>query len=180
MPAYIHQIHIDWHVADMPPELLPVIAKGNDRLDSTDHTVMTFEQQLRALAAANPGLVVDALIDDGYNSYVLLRARGGDVTTTGIEEWPEGATGPVDLPYDDLPDVGDDDFETYYNSESELRAAIANVRGSGGCVVEAGNDRFVVEGRADGATATKLVVLTQPALVAHPLPRTYEPPPRAG
>ena len=208
MPAYLHLIRIDLYVHATPEALHPVLAAGHAELDSTDHTQDTFTKRLETIAAAHPELVIDALIDNGYNSFVLLRARRGRVETLAIEERPEGATGSVELPYDELAtvtlgrdhdeiaamleDLGeelepDEDvtLPTVYPTEAELRAVVervaaATVEGGGRFVATAsGGARFLVELAPDRGRVTKLTVVTEPALVAKLLLADYPPAPAA-
>ncbi len=206
MPAYIHFIRIDMHVDETPAGLHPVLAEVNDDLDSTDHTLDTFTERLERHASAHPGLIVDALIDDGYNGFALLRARGRRVQVQPIDERPEGATGPVELPYDDLASVtigrdreaiaellaelGEEledplTLPTHYDSEQQLRALVERVAtatigsGGGAFIAEAGGTRFLVEVAAGRGHVAKLVVATEPELFARLMRGDYTPAPAA-
>jgi uncharacterized small protein (TIGR04563 family) len=206
MPAHIHLIRIDVHVDEAPPALQPILAEVHEDLDSTNHTLRTFTEGLELHAAAHPELVVDALIDDGYNGFTLLRARGGRVEVQQVEERPEGASDPVNLPYDQLATVtigrdreaitamldelGEEledplTLPTLYDSEDQLRAFVHRVAaaaigsGGGSFIAEAGDARFMVEIAAGRSRVAKLVVVTEPELFARLMRGDYAPAPAA-
>lgn len=203
MPAYIRLIRIDLHVDETPPALHPVLAEVHQDLDSTDHTLDSFRERLELHAAAHPELVVDALIDNGYNAFALLRARGGRVEVQAVEERPEGATDRVELPYDDLATVTigrdreaigallaeldtelDDpvDLPTVYDSEAQLRALIERVAaaassGGGSFIAETVEARFLVDVAPGRGFVARLVVVTEPELFDRLLRADYTPAP---
>jgi uncharacterized small protein (TIGR04563 family) len=177
MPQYLGLVRIDWHVAETPPELQPVLGDVNARLDSTHHTFETFEDELAAIASEQPRLVAEMLIDDGWRHYHLYRLERGKVTPLALDERPEDAPAtPIDLPYDDV--VGD--LELEYDDEAELRetvtrAAAANEQGS--FVAEVGDDRFLVEIEAGRARVRKLVFVGHHELAERLLRCDYPSPP---
>ncbi|MEO8844100.1 MAG: hypothetical protein ABI591_02685 [Kofleriaceae bacterium] len=174
MPAFIDLIRIDWHLPDTPDHLQEAIVLAHARCTGRDHTLETVVRDLSAAVAAHPELVVDALVDTGYNSFALLHARGGSVKQVAVVELPEGETDPVELPYDDLPF----DLEPSYASEAALSDALAALAPTeaGSCVVTAGEDRFLVEVTPESWRIRKLVVASEPALVARLLRGDYAEP----
>jgi hypothetical protein len=178
VPAHIDLIRIDWHLAETPVELHGAISQAHARCTGTDHTFDTVREQLAKAVAGNPGLVADALVDSGYNSFVLLRARDGVVHETPVVEIPEGLSSPIDLPYDDCPF----DVDLSYGTEDALREAVEGIAPSepGRFVATAGHDRFLVEVTPEEWRLHKLVAVTEPALFARLWHERYPEPKRAG
>ena len=206
MPAYIHFIRIDMHVDEQPPELRLLLTEVNLDLDSTEHTLQTFTERLEKHATAHPKLIIDALIDDGYDAFALLRARGGHVKVQHIKELPEGATQPMELPYDNLASVtigrdreaiaallaelGEEledplTLPTNFDSEEQLRGLVERVAAAavgsdgGPFIAEAGDSRFLVEITVGRGRVAKLLVATEPELFARLKRRDYTPAPAA-
>lgn len=191
MPVYLQFISIDWHADAVAAELRPLLPRADARLTATDHTWETFQSQLGELAAAHPGLVADALVEDGFRTRWLFRAHGGCVDEVCVvERFADEAATPVDLPYDDVVTVtlaralGDEpagsvlEVPLYYPDEPALRVAIDRIAGAidtggGAFVADAGVERFLVELAAGRARVRALVAALEPALVAKLLRRDY-------
>lgn len=75
MPNYLDEpAIIDWHYPEVDPLLHVVIQDANANLSSPYHSLITVEEQIRAVASEHPTLVIDALAEG-----VLFRARNGVV-----------------------------------------------------------------------------------------------------
>jgi uncharacterized small protein (TIGR04563 family) len=197
MPYYLAYSTIDWHYDEASAALKPVLAGAQTRLrPNSNHTDTTFEEVLREVAAANPAIVADALIEDGYRSHWLFRARNGMVEKLVVDERPEGALDrPIELPLDtiatvtlardadeitelleeqDFFDGSDDETVTLplrFNDEAAMRDVLARVASAidepaEGFVADVDGQRFLIELAPGKATIRKLVIVTEPALVA--------------
>lgn len=207
MPAYVHLIRIDWHYERADAALKSSLPAINERMTSSDHTYDTFLEQLRAIATAQPTLVADALIEDGYRAYFLVRVRAGRVEVAPVDERPEDAMAdPIALPLDEIvhvalvrdrdditarlveiddavdDGVGDDDAELplplVYPDLASLNAIVERVAraidtGGGAFVAQVELDRYLVEVAPGSARIRKLLVATEPALVARLLREDY-------
>jgi uncharacterized small protein (TIGR04563 family) len=213
MPCYVKMSRIDWHYDHATPELQAILRDANLNLSSRDHTAQTFEEQLRKVAADSPDLLADALTEDGFRGYWLFRAREGRVVAAEVEQRPEGGVDrQVELPLDEVATVvlirqaaeirsmleeqGDfdggesDEIELplRYENESSMREVLDRVakaidEGEHRFVAEVDLERFLVEIFPGTASVRRLVVMTEPNLVARLLqgqfPHVPEPPPRA-
>ncbi|HEY0252083.1 MAG TPA: hypothetical protein VGC41_11190 [Kofleriaceae bacterium] len=206
MPAYIHLIHIDWHVSETP-DLRGVLIDANARATGAEHTYDSVLRELTAVAKAHPGVIADALVDTGYNSFGLIQVRDGVVTQKPFVERPEDSEALVDLPYDDLAHIElvrdhdaiaklleevDPDVDVHepfdlghqFANERQLRTiatALANaIDQEGGSFVAELDDggRLLVEIAPKHVRIASLVVDTEPALFARLRDKLYEVPSR--
>lgn len=184
MPIYLKVVSIDWHPEAISAELRPMVPWANARLAAADHTWETFQRQLAGLVHEHPGLIVDALVEDGLRTRWLFRARGGRLDEVCVvERFADDPDTPVDLPYDDVVTVtlaralGHDpagralEVPLCHADEPALRATIDRIagaidRGGGAFVADAGIERFFVELAPGCAELRRLAAVTEPELVA--------------
>jgi uncharacterized small protein (TIGR04563 family) len=190
MPYYLGASHIDWHYDTAPAELKPTIAGAAVELASRDHTLETFVEQLRAIAAAHPALVAEAIAEDGFRAYHVFRAERGVVTELPLDERPEDAIATaIELPLDELITIGDGDdaieVPLQYGDENELHAmaseAAASITDAASFVAELdvpGHARYLVELARGRATVKKLVFVGERALAERLLRGDYADPPK--
>jgi uncharacterized small protein (TIGR04563 family) len=171
MPAHVNLIRIDWHYQAADAALKASLPALDDRMTSLDHTYDTFLEQLREAATAHPSVVADALIEDGFRAYFLVRIRASRVEVARVDERPEDALAePIELPLDEVVD----DLPVAYPDLAALQKT-AGAIDEGAFVAEVELDRYLVEpGRI-----RKLVVVTEPELVARLLREDYAAVPRA-
>jgi uncharacterized small protein (TIGR04563 family) len=203
MPYYVRNTCIDWHYEQAGADLQPLLREADKQLSSRDHTRETFTEQLSKVAAQRPELVADALIEDGFRFYWLVRALRGEIAETEVDERPEGALDQrVELPLDEVATVklarhgagiravlrrlglpageSDDVVELplEYDDEGSMRDLFARVaravdEGDHRFVAEVGLTRFLVELGPGVATVRRLVFVTEPALVDRLLRREF-------
>jgi len=173
MPYYVHLTRIDWQYERASKDLQSFIQRANVDLSSRQHTAQTFEAALRQVAADQPAIVADALVEDGFRAYRLYRARDGSVDACFVDERPEGALDrPIELPLEDVAtvrlvrdraatiallseqssfdrdeDANDDevDLPLRYDDESAMRALLDRVAAA----TDDDGQRFVAEVKLD-------------------------------
>jgi uncharacterized small protein (TIGR04563 family) len=196
MPYYLAFSRIDWHYDEASAALKPVLADAATRLrPNSNHTDTTFEEVLREVAAANPAIVADALIEDGFRCYWLFRARKGLVERIAVDERPEGALDrAIELPLDTVASVTlvrdvdeitamiaeQDDLAAVdgatvglplrFADEAGMRELLGHVASAidepaESYVADVDGERFLIELAPHAPKISKLVMVTEPALI---------------
>ena len=148
MPAYVSFVRIDFHVDHASPALRIALRAAKTELDSTDHTLETFDWRLRLFAQAHPEVRVDALVEDGFRVRWLFQARAGEVIAQ--EAYPLLASFDHDQRIEGL--------ELEYARETELIAAVdklSDAHAEGTMIVDVGWDRYLVQLAGGGASVLK-------------------------